>query len=403
MTGREDFLRGGTEALCEGVLEVTRAVQGVHEAVLDSVDCVAPLSAPVRHTSRWVYAAIRGATRVGGGAVSLGLALGRPAGGATPLRPWQQATLGACNAAFGDLLAEGGSPWALPMALCRDGEPLVLTREALASRLPAPRGHVVVFLHGLGNTDASWLDASGGSFGAALEASRAGEGGCSALALRYNTGVHLHENGRQLDALLEALVEAWPVPLERLTLVGYSMGGLLARSAGHASRAHARQWRRRLAGVACIGSPHRGTLLERGGHLLTRALGVLPHTRPVGLLGGRRSAGIKDLRHGSLAAGDWQGRHPDSCKAFEPQPVDWLEGVPYLLVATSVDPLGVAPLAETLGDGLVSRHSAHHPRVSRPEAPGQVTRVHLAGIGHLAQPHHPRVLAALQDWLAARA
>ena len=31
--------------------------------------------------------------------------------------------------------------------------------------------------------------------------------------------------------MLEALVAAWPVPVEQLVIIGYSMGGLIARSA----------------------------------------------------------------------------------------------------------------------------------------------------------------------------
>src|SRR5690606_41946817 len=38
---------------------------------------------------------------------------------------------------------------------------------------------------------------------------------------------------QELAALLESLVSNWPVPVQRLILVGHSMGGLLIRSACH--------------------------------------------------------------------------------------------------------------------------------------------------------------------------
>jgi pimeloyl-ACP methyl ester carboxylesterase len=37
-------------------------------------------------------------------------------------------------------------------------------------------------------------------------------------------------NGRRFARLLQALATQWPVPLERLSIVGHSMGGLVARS-----------------------------------------------------------------------------------------------------------------------------------------------------------------------------
>ena len=96
------------------------------------------------------------------------------------------------------------------------------------------------------------------------------------MYLRYNTGLHISENGRALDALLGALVDAWPVPVQDVVLIGHSMGGLVARSALHqagggtaeatagpTSCATRSPWARRTSGAP----------LERGVHRLDRAAG----------------------------------------------------------------------------------------------------------------------------------
>jgi len=56
--------------------------------------------------------------------------------------------------------------------------------------------------------------------------------GVTPLYLRYNSGLHISQNGRALAALLDRLIEQHP-GIDRLTLVGHSMGALIARSAGH--------------------------------------------------------------------------------------------------------------------------------------------------------------------------
>ena len=52
--------------------------------------------------------------------------------------------------------------------------------------------------------------------------------GYTPLYLRYNSGLHISINGREFARQLEALLAAWPRPVERLVLLGHSMGGLLA-------------------------------------------------------------------------------------------------------------------------------------------------------------------------------
>ena len=120
------------------------------------------------------------------------------------------------------------------------------------------------------------------------------------MYLRYNTGLHVSQNGRELAAQLEQLVAHWPVPVTALTLVGYSMGGLVARSAIHYGQAGAMRWAGQLGDLVCLATPHHGSPLERAGNLLDALLGVNPYSAPYGKLIQLRSAGITDLRYGHV-------------------------------------------------------------------------------------------------------
>ena len=68
--------------------------------------------------------------------------------------------------------------------------------------------------------------------------------------------------------IVDALVAQWPVPLERLALIGHSMGGLLIRSACHYAKGAQRGWLRHLRKVVFLGTPHRGAPPERCGACL---------------------------------------------------------------------------------------------------------------------------------------
>lgn len=104
--------------------------------------------------------------------------------------------LGALNRAFGDGLHARGNELALRMTLRRDGRDLVITHEGLADVFPGATPRLAVFVHGLCETDDAWRLGADRHvpYGPRLHA----ELGYSPLYLRYNTGRHVSENGRQL-------------------------------------------------------------------------------------------------------------------------------------------------------------------------------------------------------------
>ena len=99
-----------------------------------------------------------------------------------------------------------------------------------------------------------------------------------------------------------------------------------------------------------------------------------------------RSQGIKDLRHG-------RGRKGRRDTAAAPAALG-LRFITALLGDESDSMMG-SLVGKAFGDGLVLPHSAADDGLV-----GDVQRVELAGLGHMALLNHPRVYAQLRIWLA---
>jgi pimeloyl-ACP methyl ester carboxylesterase len=243
-------------------------VRDLHMAVAGrAFTAVGPGGAPVRLVHDGVVETLYGGVRAALEALprGAGSAAARSAhdeGPALGQSPRGSLALAALNAYIGDALVAGDSPLALAMTLRHRGAELSLEPQALAHALPDAGPRLAIFVHGLGETDASWrlrADAQRPGYGAGLRRDL----GHTPLELRCNTGLHISDNGRALAALLEELHEAWPVAVEEIVIVGHSMGGLVARSACHYAGLEAHAWTSALRHVFCLGSPHLGAPLRR--------------------------------------------------------------------------------------------------------------------------------------------
>ena len=215
--------------------------------------------------------------------------------------PEREAIVAALNGVLGDHLAATDNPLAIPMAFRHAGQTLVLERFAMRSHLRAATPRLLVLLHGLCMNDLQWQRA-GHDHGDAL----ARELGFTPIYLHYNSGLSVSTNGRILAQLMEHLFDAWPVPIERLAMLGHSMGGLVARSALHHGALIQRgglRWPARVNDLVCLGTPHQGAPLERAGHGVDVLLSAAPYAAPLARLGKLRSAGINDMRLGNIVSG----------------------------------------------------------------------------------------------------
>jgi hypothetical protein len=309
----------------------------------------------------------------------------------------REAVLAAVNGLFGDLLARVDNPLAIGMSLRRHGLALQLERAALAEAIGTPGGKLVVLVHGLCCDDLRWLRGNH-DHGAAL----ARDLGYTPLYLHYNSGRHVSTNGREFAALLERLVDEWPVPVDELAILGHSMGGLVARSACHYARQEKQAWLARLTHLVFLGTPHHGAPLERHGNWLGVLLGRSVVTAPLARLGRLRSAGITDLRYGNLVDEDWRDRdrfaHEGDMRRHVPLP----KGVNCHAIAGSAGRSGNDLRDRLLGDGLLPVDTAlgRHVEPARNLAFPPSHQWVAFGTHHLDLLNRTEVYEKIRGWLA---
>jgi pimeloyl-ACP methyl ester carboxylesterase len=331
-------LEGLSQLAVDGVVGLSHTAEGMHRAIAT----LGQREGRTGGLTGFVYDAVRWTSRTVGAGLGQVLHLLPQDADARP-SPGREAFVSALNGAWGDHLEATGNPLAIPMSLRIGGRPW-------EAALREPTGRIAVLVHGLAMNDLQW-SRGGHDHGRAL----AQEAGFSPVYLHYNSGRHISVNGAEFAVLLDDLVARWPVPVEELVLVGHSMGGLVARSACLVGAR--RRWRRKLGALVCLGTPHHGAPLERGGQLVGTLLGASPFSAPLARVGNSRSAGITDLRHGNVREEDWQGRdrHAGSSDPRIPTPLP--AGVRCLFVA-AVKSDRIPARRGLQGDGLVPLASA---------------------------------------------
>jgi len=260
-----------------------------------------------------------------------------------------------------------------------------------------------VFVHGLCETDEAWRivpvvrdELHRGSYGTRLREDL----GYTPLYLRYNTGLHISDNGRRLSELLDDVVRSWPVAVEEVVLVGHSMGGLVARSACHYGDRDGAVWTRSLRHVFCLGSPHLGAPLEKAANAAGYALARLPETRPLARIVNGRSVGIKDLRFGSCVEEDWCDCDADEFMKDRCREVPFLDCATYYFVGATLSRSQDSPIGSLVGDLLVRYPSA--------SGAGRKRRIpftidhgrHVGGANHFQLLNHPAVYEQIHGWLS---
>jgi pimeloyl-ACP methyl ester carboxylesterase len=376
-------------------------IGGVHEAIARRVfDAVGPTGRPVRIThdaiSRGVYASLRGAATLAREVADCAFSRRDPGDGrAISAQPRGAIALAVLNGLVGDRLEAEGSDLQEPMAVRLRGRVVAPERDALAAAFPVAAPRLVVFLHGLMESEYAWRLGGGPTYGARLER----ELGCTAIDVRYNSGRHVSRNGRSLAVLLEQVVAEWPVAVEQIALVGHSMGGLVARSACCQASELGHDWVARVRHVVSLGSPHMGAPLAQGVHYAAHALHAVPETRPFARLLRRRSAGIRDLDQGSLVDRDWEGCDPDALRAAACAEVPLLEGATHCFVAATITRDERHPLGRLAGDALVLVPSASGRSRTRRIPFRAEHGMHVGGAHHLALLNHPAVYERLREWL----
>jgi pimeloyl-ACP methyl ester carboxylesterase len=352
----------------------TTPAQGVHAAVAERVfRQLGPAALPVRAMHDGISTAIYAGVRVGVSAGSRAGAVVAKARGTDPeliSRTRRGAQFQAIlNGLIGHELALEDDALAVHLGLWHQGAPLAPTTEAMETAMPDHTSSLVVFVHGLFETERAWSTGHDEPYGELLRA----QAGWTPLHVRYNCGLPIIENGRKLSLLLDEVTANWPRRVDRIALVGHSMGGLIVRVAG----AQESDWRQHLTHVACLGAPNQGAPLEEAVHRAAGLLQKLPESAPFGGILDQRSAGIRDLRRG-IDAGPL------------------LDGVHHLFLGATFTADPQHPIGLVLGDFLVRAGSAAGPKdieVAVEDA------VHLGGLNHFNLLNHTRVYEHLAKFL----
>ncbi len=349
-------------------------------------------------------------------------------------RAHQHFFLPVLNGALGDQLAARYDARAIRMSFRRGGQDVAVADL----RLSEPHQKTVVFVHGLMGDEHIWQTGFQDVPGSRRYGPRlAEEAHVRALYLRFNSGLHLSENGRELSRLLTELVETYPDSVGALVLVGHSMGGLIIRSAGYYGSElkmkneklkiedeangttepdakplisnsqfliNEAPWLAHLRSVFLLGTPNDGSWLEQNSHLTARLLhriNLFP-TRFLSKALNQRSNGIKDLRYSILVDEDWQDAHADDLTPPRTA-VPPLPGVQYhILMGAWLHTSRPSALREYFGDGLVGQGSARGHATFGDEASLPVganvrtavfSRQHHGGLLT-----HPEVFQYLKQW-----
>ena len=347
-------IRGAGRLTIDAILGVTGLVETMHHNILRAPGILgAATQKPAGGITGFVYKTIRGVTRLVGGGIDVVLGqLGTLLAHSDSSRE-REAVLAALNGVLGDHLQDSANPLAIGMRLRRDGKPIDVARKAPHMAIPDASGKILLLVHGLCMNDLEWRR-NGHDHGAALAA----DAGFTPVYLHYNSGLHVSSNGRAFAVQIEKLVHTWPVPVEELVILAHSMGGLVTRSACHYGALADHGWLRHLRKIVFLGTPHLGAPLERGGNWIDVILGASPYTTAFARLGKIRSAGITDLRHGSMVDADWERQDRFARTPRKPATVPLPRNVACYAIAASMAKKTGEPAKALLGDGLVPLASA---------------------------------------------
>lgn len=392
-------LRGLSRLIVDAILGATDLAEQVNLSVLNSATkFAAPIQAPLTNATATVYRQVRQLTHLAGTGID-GL-LGWLTPSLIKNRGWRgrEPVVAVLNGVLGDYLHNTENPLAIEMELRCRGLTLPDNQPEMKELLPNPGGRLVLLVHGLCMSDQLWQRNSH-DHGAALER----DSGYTPVYLRYNSGLHISTNGRQLSDQLEALLLNWPVAIEQVNLLCHSMGGMVVRSALYYADKNDHNWPSLVAKIVFLGTPHHGAPLERGGHWFHLLLGSSGFLAPFSSLGRIRSAGITDLRHGNLLDQDWNGVDRFTHSADIRNPVPLPDSIECYALAATIGKRESDVTDRLLGDGLVPINSAlgihqnpHFNLAFKPE-----NQVILRGMNHLDLLNSAKVYQQIQTWMAS--
>ncbi|QWL66026.1 alpha/beta hydrolase [Aeromonas jandaei] len=390
-------IRELAQLLTQALPATVQITEAVHQAVLGGMGIKGREKVKTAGLTGLIYKGVHGAANsLGSGINGLLARLPLPTQPSVAETPKRAALLATLNGVLGDKLVEQQNALATPMTLRYQGKPL--DWQTMPADLPHT-GRVLLMIHGLCMNDLQWQTSyQGKSVNHGEAVARAL--GYLPLYLRYNSGLSIASNGQALALQLEDLCDRWPGAIKQLSVLAYSMGGLVIRSAYHYAQTHSLRWPERLRHLIFLGTPHHGAPLESAGHWLEQLLPVTPYSMPFVKLTRIRSQGIRDLRHGKVI--DASRNNRERTIGRDPrQPILLPSGVACFAIAGTTSAKRTLLAERLIGDGLVPLRSAlglHRERAHQLDFPPEHTLI-VYRTTHMALLGSPEVGAQLLDWL----
>lgn len=264
------------------------------------------------------------------------------------------------NGLHGDLMAKKGHPALINISFRNKARNISLENLKDIYDFSNYGGKVIIIVHGLMNDESIWQSEPVDTvqrLGSAIEK----ESMANILYVRYNTGLHISENGRSLSNLIQEFIEIYQTEIKELNLICHSMGGLVSRSACYYANAQSQNWTYLLKRVFLIGVPNEGSYLARVAYMTQYFFRKMDPSEnsSIAKFFDVRSNGIKDLSFGYLVDEDWQNKRDGNDKNIEPTKVFPLPDVDYFLIAATVaEENQKSRIFTFFGDGLVEKQSA---------------------------------------------
>ncbi len=341
-------LRGVSNLAVEAIVGVSSIVESLHQTISSfGMNSANPKQQNKKGISGFVYKNINTLTQlIGSGLDSILQQLSTLLGNENTSTNSREAVLAALNGVLGDHLLATDNPLQIKMQLRQYGKPL--STGKLKQQIENSAGRLVILIHGSCMNDLQW-NRGGHDHGACL----ARDMGITPIYLHYNSGLHISDNGKQLAALLETVIDNSNQATE-IIILAHSMGGLLARSACYYAEVKKYCWPQHLSKLIFLGTPHHGAPLEKGSILIEQLLEISPYSAPFSRLLQVRSSGLTDLRHGTIIENDWSTKH--KATSAERTPVPLPAGAQCYAIAASKSNSNI--IDKLIGDGLVTVASA---------------------------------------------
>jgi pimeloyl-ACP methyl ester carboxylesterase len=347
-------LQGLTRLITDATLGVTNLVEAMHNRIVHP-----PLlpSTPIQHLitniAGLTYKNIRWSTRLIGSGVDKALGKLTSALGEIKESDKREAVRSLLNGVIGDYLEKNDNPLNIIMQIRYEGKSIPINSKSLEKAYPNINGKILLMVHGSCKNDIQWTRKEH-NHGIVL----AKELYKTPVYLNYNSGRHISTNGKDLDKLLEDLVQQWPVPLIEIVIIAHSMGGLVSRSALHYGQQQGKTWPKHLKKIVFLGTPHHGAPLEQAGNYLDVVLEAIPYSKPFARLGKIRSAGVTDLRYGNLLDEDWQDNDRFKMQGDLRKNISLPEEVECFSIAGSIGKETDSVSSQMAGDKMVGIKSA---------------------------------------------